>query len=298
MVRPFVVAAAAYRVEALQNWDRYVAKISSWVGEAAQAQARLAVFPEYGAMELASLDPPTMGDLQGSIEFVSSLLPQVDALHSELAARHQMHILAASAPWEASDGSFRNRARLFAPSGAVGVQDKLIMTRFEREEWTITGGGGLSVFETDIGTIGIAVCYDAEFPLIARALIEAGADILLVPSCTDSLAGYSRVKVGARARALEGQCFVVQSPTVGEAPWSPAIDINCGAAGIFGPPDKGFPDNGVLARGELGTPGWTFATIDLEQVARVRREGSVLNFAHWAEQPGIGGGFSVARVRL
>ena len=57
------------------------------------------MFPEYGAMELASLDPPTMSDLAASMDTVSALLPQVDALHAELAARH--HLRGADATYAA-----------------------------------------------------------------------------------------------------------------------------------------------------------------------------------------------------
>ncbi len=284
MVSPFRIAAAQYPIDALASWDAYVGKLTRWVAEAAEAGASLLVFPEYGAMELASLDPDSMGDLQGSIVFVSALLPRVDALHAELAARFGVHILAASAPWQAPDGRFRNRARLFAPGGMVGVQDKLIMTRFEREEWGIVGGAALSLFDTALGRIGVCICYDSEFPLIARALVEAGAEILLVPSCTDSLHGYERVRIGSRARALEGQCYVVQSPTVGTADWSPAVDVNRGAAAVYGPPDRGFPDDGVIAQGMLDAPGWVFAEVDLAAVGEVRQNGGVLNVAHWQEQ--------------
>lgn len=284
MVSPFRIAAAQYPIEALASWDAYADKLSRWVAEAAGGGASLLVFPEYGAMELASLDPASMGDLQGSIAFVSALLPRVDALHAELAARFGVYILAASAPWQAPDGRFRNRARLFAPGGKIGVQDKLIMTRFEREEWGIVGGDALSLFDTALGRIGVCICYDSEFPLIARALVEAGAEILLVPSCTDSLHGYERVRIGSRARALEGQCYTVQSPTVGTADWSPAVDVNRGAAAIYGPPDRGFPEDGVIAQGMLDAPGWVFAEVDLSAVGEVRQNGGVLNVAHWQEQ--------------
>ncbi|MFN5901518.1 MAG: amidohydrolase, partial [Novosphingobium sp.] len=91
----FTVAAAQYPIEALADWAAYAAKLTRWVEQAAAGGAALAVFPEYGAMELASLDPGTMGDLTGSLATVSALLPQVDALHAVLAARHGLHILAA-----------------------------------------------------------------------------------------------------------------------------------------------------------------------------------------------------------
>ena len=282
----FVVAAAQYPLDLLPDWHAYAAKLTRWVEAAARGGSRLAVFPEYGAMELASLDPATMGDLAASLETVSALLPQVDALHAELAARHNLHILAASAPCRLDSGRYVNRARLFAPSGKVGVQDKQVMTRFEREQWHVSSGGPLRLFATELGLIGVTICYDSEFPLLARAMVEAGAHVLLVPSCTDSLHGYWRVRLGAQARALEGQCYAVQAPTVGMADWSPAVDVNRGAAGVYGPPDGDFPADGVIALGDCDLPQWLFADIDTAQVDALRVSGSVLNRRHWAEQPG------------
>lgn len=283
----FVVAAAQYPIEALSDWDAYAAKLERWLAGAKASGASLAVFPEYGAMELASLDPASMGDLAGSLTFVAGLLPRIDDLHAVLAQRHGLHVLAATAPCRLDDGRYVNRARLFEPSGRWGWQDKLIMTRFEREQWGISGGrDGLRLFETALGRIGVITCYDSEFPLLARALVEAGAEVLLVPSCTDSLHGYWRVRHGAQARALEGQCYVVQAPTVGEAPWSPAVDVNRGAAGIYGPPDGDFPADGVVAVGELDRPQWVLAEVELGRLAQLRADGGVLPVRDWAAQPG------------
>lgn len=281
----FTIAAAQYPIEQLDSWPAYAAKLTAWVEAAAAGGAALAVFPEYGAMELASLDPASMGDLAGSLESVATLAEQVDALHHGLADRHGMHILAASIPMKV-EGRFVNRARLFAPSGKVGVQDKLVMTRFEREEWSVSGSAPLRLFDTSLGKLGVNICYDCEFPLLARAQVEAGMELLLVPSCTDTAHGYWRVRLGAQARALEGQCYAVQSPTVGSAEWSPAVDLNRGAAGIYGPPDRGMPEDGVLAIGEMDMGQWLFGDVDLTRVAQLRADGGVLNARHWGEQPG------------
>ena len=160
------------------------------------------------------------------------------------------------------------------------------MTRFEREVWGIAAGSGLKVFDTALGRLAVSICYDSEFPLLARACVEAGAEVLLVPSCTDTLHGYWRVRLGAQARALEGQCYVVHSPTVGEAAWSPAVDVNRGAAGIYGPPDRGMPEDGILAVGAEGAAQWVYAEMDTALVADLRADGAVFNARHWAEQPG------------
>jgi len=296
-VSAFLAAAAQYPIEALGGWDAYARKIARWVEEAAGAGAKLAVFPEYGAMELASLDPATTGDLTGSMHFVAGLEEQVDALHRDLAMRHGLYILAASLPVKRG-AEYRNAARLFAPSGAMGVQEKLVMTRFEREQWGVSPGGPLRLFDTALGRIGVLICYDSEFPLLGRALVEAGADLILVPSCTDSVAGYHRVRIGAQARALEGQCYAIHAPTVGVAEWSPAVDENHGAAAVYGPPDLGFAETGVEAMGEMDRPQWLFATVDPARVERVRREGAVFNTAHWSEQPGAPSLPQLERVEL
>ncbi len=277
------IAAAAYPFDWFDRWDQYEAKLTGWVRAASGAD--LLVFPEYGAMELASLGGRAIaGDLEQSLHEVARHTPARDALHVRLAAQYGIHILAASGP-AFPDGQDRpvNRATLFGPDGPIGHQDKQIMTRFEREDWNVTGAPGLRLFDTAIGRIGILICYDSEFPLLARQLAQAGADILLVPSCTDTLAGFTRVRVGAMARALESQCVVVHAPTVGRCDWNDAIDPNRGRAAIYGPADRGWPETGIFAETAMDEPGWAMAEVDLSLVTRSRDDGGVLPFRHWAE---------------
>ena len=280
------IAACAYPLDFLPNWTAYAAKLTDWVSRAADQGADLLVFPEYGAMELASLGGADVAaDLEAALVEVMRHSDAVHELHCALAAQHKVHILGASGPAMAPHAARPvNRATLYGPNGVIGHQDKQIMTRFEREDWDIAPGHGLQVFDTALGKLGVIICYDAEFPLLARALVDAGAEILLAPSCTESLAGYSRVKVGAMARALENQCITVHAPTVGAAEWCPAVDANIGAAAIYGPPDLGFPETGILAQSDLNVAAWAMADVSLDAIARVRREGGVLNHAHWPEQ--------------
>lgn len=289
------VATAAYPLDVLTSWAQYEDKISAWVAGAADQGADLAVFPEYGAMELATLAGlDAARNLEASLFAVSERLPEADRLHQQLAQQFGMHVLAASGP-AATDARPVNRARLFAPNGQVGAQDKQIMTRFERDAWGVIGGGPLQVFDTAIGKIGVLICYDAEFPLLGRALAEC--DLILVPSCTEALSGYWRVRIGAMARALENQCVTVMASLVGAAPWSDAVDISTGMGGVFGPPDSGFPATGVLAEGILDTPGWTCAEVDLAAIAHVRADGIVLGRRHWSEQIGRDGPAPIVHMR-
>ncbi|SNR52307.1 carbon-nitrogen hydrolase family protein [Puniceibacterium sediminis] len=281
------IATAAYPMDFLPDWDAYRAKITSWVAEAAGQGADLLLFPEYGAMELATLaGAEVAADLEASLHAVSDRVRDADALHATLAQQYNVHIVAASAPvFDPTIGARPvNRARFFTPTGAIGFQDKQIMTRFEREIWGVVGGHPLTIFDTTLGKIGILICYDSEYPLLARAMSDA--DLILVPSCTEALTGYSRVRIGSMARALEQQCVTVMSSTVGSAKWSEAVDTNCGMGGVFGPPDTGFPATGVIAEGVLNQPGWTYAEVDVAHIAHVRVDGVVLNRAHWVEQTG------------
>jgi predicted amidohydrolase len=278
------IAAAAYDLSWFDRFEDYAEKLGSWVAAAAGQGASLLVFPEYGAMELTSLGGRDVaGDLERGLHEVARHSAAVTALHLALCRQHGVIILGASGPVFTGARPV-NRAVLYGPSGVIGHQDKQIMTRFEREIWSVVAGQGLPLFETDLGRIGVVICYDSEFPLLARHLVEKGAEILLVPSCTDSLAGFTRVRVGAMARALENQCLVVQSPLVGMCDFCPAVDENIGSAAIYGPPDRGFPETGILAETVLNQPGWAMASVDLADIHAVRRDGGVLNHLHWPEQ--------------
>ena len=282
------IAAAAYPLSWFESFADYERKVAAWVADAAGQGADLLVFPEYGAMELASLGGARVaGDQEASLHEVARHRPEADALHVRLARAHDVLILGASGPvFDAGLHKERpvNRATLYGPEGVIGHQDKSMMTRFEREDWHVVAGRELTLFHTRLGRIGVSICYDSEFPLLARALAEAGSEILLVPSATEALAGFTRVRVGAMARALENQMIVAHAPVVGQAPWCAGMEENTGRAAIYGPPDHGFPPTGILAEGALGVPGWVMAEVSVVAVAQVRADGGVLNLSHWPEQ--------------
>lgn len=279
------VAAAQYPIGHFQDWSIYAQHARSWVLQAVDQGSQILLLPEYASMELVSLFPESVQcDLRGQLYALQALREDFRALYRDLAREFGIVLVPGTFPWQCEDGTLRNRAFVFGPEGELGFQDKLIMTRFENEQWIIHPGDALQALETPFGRIGISICYDAEFPLIARRLVEQGADLILVPSCTDTLAGYHRVRIGCQARALENQCFVVQSPTVGRAEWSEAVDVNIGRAGFFTPVDRGFPDTGVLVEGELNQPQWLLADLDLTALSAVRQNGQVLNTRDWPRQ--------------
>ena len=290
------VAAAQYPIERLTDMAALQAKLARWVADAARGGADLVVFPEYGAMEIAgTLEDCIAGDLQASLRAVAQLKPEIDAFLLELAAQYAIHILTPSGPSFRPDGSFANTASLVTPGGKSGVQEKMIMTPFKRN-WGVTGGAAPQVFETALGRIGVLICYDSEFPLLARSMLEAGARLILVPACTERVSGFNRVRTAALARALENTIATVISPTTGDATWSPVVDRNAGAAGVFVPAEAGVSDTGVLAEGVLNQPQLVTAEIDFAHLARLRSSGEMRNAADWLLQPGADAHRIVARV--
>ncbi len=283
------LAASQYAIELIETWEAYTAHLSAVVREAKSEGAELLLLPEYSAMTLTGQLPPDIrSDLHRSIEEIQPVIPSWVELCEELARQHQILFQPGSAPVKDPDGKFRNRAWLFGPDGLIGYQDKQIMTRFEREQWNIHAGvEGLKAFDTQIGRLGILICYDNEFPMLGRRLAELGVELVLAPSCTDTLAGAYRVRIGAQARALENQYAVLSSPTAGEAPWSPAVDENRGRAALYVPSDYGMPASGIIAESEsdaVTQSSLLIADIDLAAVARLRTEGQVATRRDWPEQ--------------
>lgn len=279
------IATAQYNISFLETWQKYQYKIESWVSEAALQDAKILVFPEYASMELASLfGEDVYSCLAKQLEAMQTLRLDYIDLFSSLAKKYGCYIQAGTFPVRIESGAYRNRAYLFQPDGHVDYQDKLIMTRFENEQWIIQSGTKIKCFNTEYGKIGINICYDSEFPLIARKQVEMGCSLILVPTCTDTLAGYNRVKIGCQARALENQCYVAQSSLVGDAPWSEAVDVNVGSSAIYTPVDYGFPSDGVLAMGKLNAVQWVIAEVCLGEVETVRQQGQVFNHRDWPLQ--------------
>ncbi len=285
-IEPLKVASAQYPLDAVTSIADWRDKVARWVGEGCETGAQLLVFPEYAALEqAAAMGTAIAADLQATLEAVSAEAGERIAFHLELAREHGVHIVAGSGPVMRNDGHYANAAQLVTPDGLIGEQQKVIMTPFERD-WGVQGGGELRVFETALGRIGIAICYDSEFPVQVRTLAAAGCELLVVPSCTEHLSGYHRIRTSARARALENQIACLTSPTVGDAPWSPAVDRNTGAAGIFVPSEHSVSDDGVIAEGGINRPGWVTAAIDFQALRTLRFGGEMRNFLDWSMQPG------------
>jgi len=281
------IAVAKYVIQTPDSFAAFAQRQRQVLGEAAAAGARVAVLPEYLALELAAcLDADVRSDLARSLAAIQRWRGDWLRLFSDLAHEYRMHVLAGSFLLDVAGGGaprYRNRADLFTAEGVHLWQDKLFLTGFEKAAGMIEPGDALKVFALDGVRTGIAVCYDCEFPLTVRARRDAGMRLLLVPSCTDTAAGATRVRTGCLARALENRCAVAQAVTAGAARWNPALDVNTGEAGIYLPMDHGFPPDGVLAQSR-GNDGWALGEIDFSAFEASRSAAQVGIDLDWPQQ--------------
>lgn len=285
MSAPLRLGLLQYRIGRPESVAAFARTLEARLEEG-RAQAELLVLPEYACVELgAALAGRNAPDEAAELAAMVAAAPKILDAMQAAARRLGVWLLPGTLPVRAADGRVVNRAPLIMPDGRMAVQEKRAMTRFESERWGVSQGVDPGVFDTPWGRIGVSICYDLEFPKHVRVQVEAGAWLVLGPSCTDTMAGFNRVRIGAAARAMENQCFVAITPTVGEAPWSAALDTNRGHAAAFGPVDRGFPEDGVLARGALDAEQWVFCTLDPARIEAVRRDGQVLNHRDWPKAP-------------
>ncbi|MFQ3623090.1 MAG: carbon-nitrogen hydrolase family protein [Acetobacteraceae bacterium] len=277
------LAALAWTVEPTPTVDAFARRLDQALGALAPEGADLVMIPEYAGVEVGAARAAGCG-ARAEVMEAAALASALEDAMAGVAAHHGVWLLGGSLPAQ-EGGRLVNRATLFAPDGRRAAQRKCTMTRFEAEEWGIAAGGSPQVVETPWGRIGVAICYDAEFPPIVRAMVTAGAWLVLVPACKDSKAGATRVTVSARARAIENQCFVAVAPTLGAAPWCESLDANHGRAGIYGPADRGFPADGIIAEGAEDTAGVVIADLDPGAIERVREHGAVRNHRDWPDGP-------------
>lgn len=265
------VAGVQHALRAVSGFAEFAAQCAHHVAAAAEWNVDLCIFPEFLTMQLLSI--PRADGREATIADLPAHGPAYHALFTGLAAQHRMTILAGT-HIHARAGRLYNGAHVFLPDGRVAVQDKLHLTPTEVSPWALTPGASLAPIDLPFGRVAVLVCYDVEFPELARQARARGADLLLVPSCTDDRQGFHRVRHCCHARAIENQIYVATTHTVGNLPvtWMRA---NIGNAAAITPCDIQFPPGGVQAAGEMNVEQIVVAELDLALLRRARDTGSV-----------------------
>lgn len=269
------LAAVQYQMRAVSTFDEFVRQCQFFVDTASDYKCDFLVFPELFTTQLLSLiDAKRPGEAARKLaEYTEQYLE----VFTDLAVRNHLNIVGGS-NFVVEDGWLYNAAYLFRRDGTIGRQYKLHVTPAEWKWWGVTGGKKVEVFDTDCGRVAIQICYDVEFPELARIAAKKGAQILFVPFNTDERLAYLRVRNCAMARAIENHMYVVLSGCVGNLPQVRNADIHYAQSGIFTPADIPFSRDAIAAECTPNIETIVMQDVDVELLRRHRYKGTTTNW--------------------
>lgn len=270
------VAAIQYQLRQIGSFEEFASQVEYFVDAVADYKADFAVFPELFTLQLLSIERKRTKAAE-AIAALDTYTERFKTLMSRLAVAYNVNVLGGSTPTRDPDGTVFNTAYMFLRDGSVHQQRKIHPTPNERYWWGIRGGDEAAVIDTDCGRVGIMVCYDSEFPELARHLVDQGAQILFVPFCTDERQSYLRVRYCCQSRAVENQCYVVMAGNVGNLPNVDNMDIQYAQSCILTPCDFPFARDGIAADTTPNAEMIAVADLQLDNLAEARQHGTVQN---------------------
>jgi len=262
------ITVAAIQLSSQADVESNLTQCGHWVEQAARAGAELVVLPEnfafFGpdtersrvAEPLSSAADPGPGPIQHAL--------------SGWARRHAMTLVGGGMPILSSDPERPyNTCVVFGPDGQLAAHYHKIHlfdvqltdgTKLEESRKTMPGEGLATVSARGF-QVGLSICYDVRFPELYRGLVDAGAEVLLVPAAFTLHTGKDHWTPLLRARAIESQSWLVAA-----AQWG----LHPGGRRCYGHSMVVDPWGAVVAQCPDRT-GFALATIDREYLNEVRR---------------------------
>ena len=272
------IATCQFQARAVTSFEEFIHNVEYFVDVASDYRADFIVFPELFTLQLLAFEQAKLTPME-AIDRLTDHTPKLTAELSRMALRYNINIIGGSHPTRTEDGDIQNVAYVCLRDGSVHAQEKIHPTPNERYWWKIKGGDRIDAIQTDCGPIGVLICYDSEFPELARRLVDEGARIIFVPFCTDSRHGYLRVRYCSQARAVENQCYVVLSGNVGNLPNVENMDIQYAQSCILTPCDFPFARDGIAAEASENVETLTISDVNLADLTWARAEGTVQNLS-------------------
>ena len=270
---PYVrICCIQYQMRMVTSFQQFADSCEYFVDVASDYRSDFVVFPEMLTMQLLTFLPRRHP--AEAIRELHQFTPQYLELFTRLAIQYNVNIIGGS-HFIIEDGDLYNVSYLFKRDGTYSRQFKVHITPHERKWWGVKPGDEIKVFNTDCGKIAIAVCYDIEFPELARVAASKGANILFVPFNTDVRRSYLRVRFCAQARAIENQVYVVITGAVGNLPNVENLDIHYAQSAILTPSDIEFHREGLAAEAPANVETAIVQELDMNLLKRNREFGSV-----------------------
>lgn len=269
------ICLVQYQMRRIESFDEFARQCEFFVDVASDYKADFVVFPELFTNQLLCLVQAERPGL--AARRVADFTERYLEMFTNFSIRYNVNIIGGS-QFTVEDEKLYNVAYLFRRDGTLGKQSKLHITPNERRWWGVVPGSRLHVFETDRGRIAINVCYDVEFPELARIAASKGAQILFVPFNTDERYGYLRVRYCAQARCIENHIYTAIAGCVGNLPFVENADIHYAQSGIFTPSDVPFTWDAIAAQCTPNIETVIIHDVDLDLLRRHRTSGTVTNW--------------------
>lgn len=269
---PYVrVSAVQYQMRSIKNFEEFARQCEYFVDASSDYKSDFVVFPEMLTMQLLSF--LTNKNPAAAIRELSNYTDRYIELFTSLAIKYNINIIGGSHFCIENDTLY-NISFLFKRDGTHSKQYKIHITPYETKWWGVKGGDKIQIFDTDKGKVAILICYDVEFPELARIAVSKGAKILFVPFNTDDRRAYLRVRYCAQARAIENQVYVVITGCVGNLPEVDNLDIHFSQSAILTPSDVEFSREAIASEAVPNTETLIYQDLDLNLLERNREMGN------------------------
>lgn len=240
------------------------------ISNAVAAGAELLVLPENFGMigaqaedVVACREVPGMGPLQDFL--------------AEQSAKHGVVIAGGSIPLQTQDETrFRNSLLVYDTNGlCVGRYDKIHLfdvgvpdsDESYQESDVIEAGNSVVLVDTGTVKLGLAICYDLRFPEMFRALVDKGAEVVVLPAAFTAVTGKAHWHALVKARAIENLCYILASAQGG---------YHVNGRETYGHSLIVDPWGNVLDELKSGS-GFALADIDLHKQQQIREQFPVLS---------------------
>ncbi len=263
-----------WQMRLFASFEAIVEQMEYFIDAVSDYKSDFILFPEF-------FNAPLMAEYNhlGEAKAIRELAKFAEPIREkfmEFAVSYNVNIITGSMPI-VEDNQLYNISYLCRRDGSWDSYRKIHPTPSEVTAWGMVGGKELKTFDTDCGKIGILICYDVEFPELARLYADEGVNLLFVPFLTDTQNGYYRIRRCAQARAIENECYVAIAGSVGNLPKVNNMDIQYAQSAVFTPSDFAFPSNAVKAEATPNTEMTLIADLDLELLKELHEHGSVKN---------------------
>lgn len=172
---PVRMCVIQYEMKKINNFGEFASQVEYYTDVAADFGSDFAVFPEIFTTQLMSfLDEKSPSE---AIRKLAEYTPQYLELFTDLAVKYNINNIIGGSHFVEEDNHIYNIAYLFRRDGTIEKQYKIHITPNERKWWGITPGNEVKVFDTDCGKIAILICYDIQFPELARSVTDRGATL-------------------------------------------------------------------------------------------------------------------------